>query len=298
MSSGRTFRLNSGHFIPAVGLGTWVARAVEYALAHGYRHIDAAAVHNNENEVDFLTSKLWNTHHKQEDVEEALDKSLSDLGTNYLDLYLIHWPVAFPKPAEEGVRFPSDPADGGTHVIDVPIEETWKALEALVRKGKVRSIGVSNFTKEKITQLLKFAEIPPAVNQIEAHPYLQQPNLLKWSKEQNILLTAYSPLGNNIYGLPMAIDDAEIIAIANELGKQPAQRGTAVVPKSVTPSRLASNFEDFELPGETMSRILSLDRKHRYNMPVRLGIDIFGEHHEAALKKARRDWIAVQKQVN
>lgn len=103
----------------------------------------------------FLTSKLWNTHHKAADVEEAVDQSLKDLQTDYLDLYLVHFPVAFFKPADRKMRFPLDPKDDGVHVIDVPIEETWKAMEALVKKGKVRSIGVSNFTKERIEDMLK-----------------------------------------------------------------------------------------------------------------------------------------------
>ncbi|CRK42195.1 hypothetical protein BN1723_018976, partial [Verticillium longisporum] len=270
MSSGRSFKLNSGHSIPAVGLGTWqsgpneVARAVEHALRHGYRHIDAAAVYDNEEEVGagikasgvpreeiFLTSKLWNTHHKAEDVEEALDQSLADLGTDYVDLYLIHWPVSFSKPAEKKQRFPLA-ADGGVDVIDVPASETWKAMEALVKKGKIRSIGVSNFSRARIEDLLKNAEIKPAVNQIEAHPYLQQPELLEWSKQQDILITAYSPSGNNIYNLPKALDDPEVAAIAKEVGRQPAQvliqwavqRGTVVLPKSVTPSRIEENFQD------------------------------------------------------
>ncbi|KAH7020222.1 aldehyde reductase [Ilyonectria destructans] len=324
MSSGRNFKLNSGFSIPAVGLGTWqsgpneVSRAVEFALKHGYRHIDAAAVYDNEQEVGagikasgiprseiFLTSKLWNTHHKGSDVEEALDQSLEDLGTDYVDLYLIHWPVSFVKPAEKTLRFPIDPSDEGVHVIDVPIEETWKALEALVKKGKIKSIGVSNFTQEKIEEILKFAEIKPVVNQIEAHPYLQQPGLLEWSKKNDILITAYSPSGNNIYGLPKAIDDPTIIAIAKELGKQPAQiliqwavqRGTVVLPKSVTPSRIAENFEDFELPDAAFERITALDRTHRYNVPLRLGVNVFGEHDEATLKKARQDWIAAQREL-
>jgi diketogulonate reductase-like aldo/keto reductase len=103
----------------------------------------------------FLTSKLWNTHHKAADVDKAVDESLADLGTDYLDLYLIHWPVSFQKPEQKKVRAPINPEDGGVHVIDVPIEETWKALEALVEKGKIRSIGVSNFTREKIEDILR-----------------------------------------------------------------------------------------------------------------------------------------------
>jgi L-glyceraldehyde reductase len=117
-------------------------------------------------------------------------------------------------------------------------------------------------------------------------------------------VTAYSPSGNNIYGLPKPLDDAEVVAIARQLGKQPAQvliqwavqRGTAVLPKSVTPSRIADNFDDFSLPDEAVARINALDRSHRYNMPIRLGVDIFGEHDAAALKKGRNDWIALQQQ--
>ncbi|KAI5456691.1 aldehyde reductase [Mariannaea sp. PMI_226] len=324
MSSGRSFKLNSGYSIPLIGLGTWqsgpneVANAVEFALKHGYRHIDAAAVYDNEAEVGagikasgvprdqfFLTSKLWNTHHRAGDVEEALDQSLKDLGTDYLDLYLIHWPISFRKPQNATERFPIDPSDEGVHVVDVPIKETWQAMESLVKKGKIRSIGISNFTKEKTEEILAFAEIKPAVNQIEAHPYLQQPGLLAWSKQQNILITAYSPSGNNIYNLPKAIDDPEIITIAKSLSKTPAQvliqwavqRGTAVLPKSVTPSRIAENFEDFELPQEAFKKINSLDKNHRYNVPVRLGVNVFGEHTEEFLKGARMAWIAKQREI-
>lgn len=146
-----------------------VGNAVEFALRHGYRHIDAAATYDNEEEVGagikasgvprsdiFLTSKLWNTHHKAADVEEAVNESLADLGTDYLDLYLIHWPVAFKKSEQQKkLRGPINPADGGVHVIDVPIEETWRAMEAMVEQGKIRSIGVSNFTKERIEEILK-----------------------------------------------------------------------------------------------------------------------------------------------
>ena len=143
------------------------------------------------------------------------------------------------------------------------------------------------------------------MNQIEAHPYLQQPGLLEWSKQQGVLITAYSPSGNNIYGKPKPIDDPIVIDVAKEVGKSPAQvliqwavqRGTVVLPKSVTPSRIDENFEDFELPALAVERINGLDRNARYNMPIRLGVDIFGEHDQATLKKGRTDWIEQQRKL-
>ncbi|KAL4800544.1 NADP-dependent oxidoreductase domain-containing protein [Aspergillus venezuelensis] len=322
MALKRTFKLNTGYEIPAVGLGTWqskpneVKEAVEAALKIGYRHIDAAAVYGNEREVGngikasgvpreeiFLTSKLWNTHHEPQHVEEAVETSLSDLQTNYLDLYLIHWPVAF-RHSNTTIQ-PIDEQTGLIDVIDVPIKDTWAALEALIAKGKIRSIGVSNFTVEKIAELLKTAKIPPSVNQIEAHPYLQQNRLLEWSKEKGILVTGYSPLGNNIYNIPRTVDDPLIIDLAKSLKKDPAQvliswavqRGTAVLPKSVTPARIQSNYEDFVLPDDAFEAVQSLERHQRMNFPARLGVDIFGEVGEESVKKSALAWAEAQKQA-
>ncbi|KIA75927.1 aldehyde reductase I (ARI) [Aspergillus ustus] len=322
MALGRKFKLNTGHEIPVIGLGTWqskpneVQEAVSAALKYGYRHIDAAAVYGNEREVGagikasgvpreefFLTSKLWNTDHDPENVEAAVDRSLTDLQTDYLDLYLIHWPVAF-RHTTTTIQ-PVDENTGLIDIIDVPIKDTWAAMEALVAKGKVRSIGVSNFTREKIEELLKTAKITPAVNQIEAHPYLQQRDLLEWSKEKGIVVTGYSPLGNNIYNIPRAVDDPLVIETAKTLDKTAAQvliswavqRGTVVLPKSVTPERIQSNFEDFILPEDAFQAIQSLERHQRMNFPARLGVDIFGEVGEESAKRSAHEWAEQQKKL-
>ncbi|EXJ80152.1 alcohol dehydrogenase [Capronia coronata CBS 617.96] len=319
MASGKTITLNSGYKIPVVGLGTWqsgpneVKDAVTAALKCGYRHIDAASVYGNEQEVGegikaagipreeiFVTSKLWNTDHDPDDVEDALDKSLKDLQLDYLDLYLIHWPVAFRK---SGASIQPLREDGYIDVVDVPIAATWAAMEKLVQKGKVRSIGVSNFTREKIEDLMKTASIKPALNQIEAHPYLQQRDLLEWSRQQGIVIAGYSPLGNNIYNIPRAVDDPIVTSTADKLGKTPAQvlvswaiqRGTVVLPKSVTPERIESNFQDFELPSDAFEAIQGLERHQRMNFPSRLGVDIFGETSDEFVQKKAAEWVEAQK---
>ncbi|KAJ5810273.1 uncharacterized protein N7503_002491 [Penicillium pulvis] len=302
MSLGRTYKLNSGYEIPAVGLGTWlskpheVEKAVEHALRSGYRHIDAAACYQNENEVGngwkksgvprediFITSKLWNTHHHPDHVEEGLNQTLKDLQTDYVDLYLIHWPVAFEHTNE--TLTPTDPVTKRFRIADVPVADTWAALEKLVAAGKIRSIGISNFTIDATKKLLETAKIVPATNQIEAHPFLQQPELTKFLQDKNILITAYSPLGNNTFGIPRVIDDPTVAEIAKKLNKDPAQlliswavqRGSAVLPKSVTPSRIETNFEDFVIPDAEFEALNQLNRNARYNYPFRWGVDVFGE---------------------
>uniref|UniRef100_L2FI86 Aldehyde reductase i n=1 Tax=Colletotrichum fructicola (strain Nara gc5) TaxID=1213859 RepID=L2FI86_COLFN len=286
------FTLNTGAKIPAVGFGTWqagpheVERAVETALRAGYRHIDCAAIYRNEAEVGegirksgvprseiFVTGKLWNTKHKAEDVESGVDKTLKDLGTDYLDLFLMHWPVAF-KPSDKW--FPID-SNGVFELADIDPAETWAAMEKLVEKGKVRAIGVSNFTKQRIEDLLTKTKTVPAVNQIEAHPYLQQPDLLSYCKPAR-----RDPLVGEL-SKKLGIDGGQLLASWG------VQRGTVVLPKSVTPSRIESNFKVQELPEDVFAQLNGLERNKRFNWQTRWGFDIFQELGEEEVKRVAQE---------
>lgn len=286
-----SFKLNTGASIPAVGLGTWksqpgeVKEAVKAAIACGYRHLDCAAIYGNEAEVGeglklagvpreevFITSKLWNACHAAADVEPACRESISKLGTEYLDLYLMHWPVCLKK----GHPMPPGPED----FIDVPLEETWKAMETLVEKGLCKAIGLSNFSVKNIEKILKVAAVKPAMNQIEAHPCLQQPKLKDFCDSHGILVTAYGPLGSpdrparvKDESDPVLLEDEVLAGIAKSVNRTPAdvllswarQRGTIVIPKSVTPARIESNLSAAcaTLPEEAMEKLQNMDRHLR-----------------------------------
>ncbi|KAF8878717.1 NADP-dependent oxidoreductase domain-containing protein [Infundibulicybe gibba] len=256
--------LNDGHKIPAIGFGTWqskgdeVTSAVAYAIKEaGYRHIDCAWGYGNEKDVGagirasgvprsdlFITSKLWGTWHSR--VEECLDQTLANLGTEYLDLYLIHWPIAM-NPKGNHPLIPTLP--NGKRDIDHSwkLADTWKQMESMVKKGKVKSIGVSNCSEIKLKEILSTAVITPAVNQLELHAYNPQHKLLAFVKSQGILPQAYSPLGST--NSPI-LNDEVVAELANRHLIKPADvllgwllaKGVVILPKSVTPARIASNM--------------------------------------------------------
>ncbi|CAL1711660.1 unnamed protein product [Somion occarium] len=307
MSHGKIITLSSGAPLPQIGLGTWLSKPneVEIAVRNGYRHLDLAMIYENQDEVGralkkvipsvvkreelFITSKLWNSSHKPENVEKELDETLKLLGLEYLDLYLIHWPVAFPP----GGFFPPHPTKKNEVAIDTEtsLVDTWKAVIELLKTGKVKAIGVSNFTIEHIQGIVDATGVWPTVNQVEAHPLLPQDDLVEFAKKHNIHLTAYSPLGNNLIGQTKLVDYPEVKEVADKIGATPAQvliawgvyRGYSVIPKSVHEERIKSNFQQITLSKEDYEKIFAIgkNRHTRFNIPVtydpKWDINVFNE---------------------
>ena len=296
--------------MPAVGLGlrklSNVVEVVSEAVQQGWRHFDSACDYGNEIEVGkglalgraasgverkdlFVTSKLWNTFHLPDHAEMACRKTLEDLDLDYLDLYLIHFPIPL-KFVPIAARYPPEWTEevGG---VMVPAQErctlgdTWAAMERLVEKGLVRNIGVANFNAGLLLEILKTAKIQPAVNQIELHPHLNQKRLVQFCKDKGKAVTGYSPLGSSGYveiGMDKEqsvglLQNPSILEIAARVGKTPTQvllrwgvqRGTAVIPKTSSVTRLRENKHLFgcEQKKREIEAIDGLDRKMRFNDP-------------------------------
>jgi len=261
-----TITLNDGVKMPQLGLGVFkvsdeeVKTAVEKALEAGYRAFDTAAYYCNEESLGemlrnsgipreelFITSKVWNGDQGYEKTIKAFEQSLANLGMDYIDLYLVHWPCPD---------------------FDLYIE-TFKALEQMQKEGKVKSIGVSNFHIKHLERLMKECDVKPVLNQVECHPYLQQKELKEFCKKHDIHVEAWAPLMQG----GEALEDRTIKSIADAHGKTAAQiiirwhvqEGTIVIPKSVTPARIKENINvfDFELSADEMEQIAQLDRNQR-----------------------------------
>ena len=271
------------------------------ALKAGYRHIDTARIYGTERAVGagirksgiprseiFITSKLWNNSHHPDDVEPALDTSLRDLGTDYLDLYLMHWPSPFARGTSLMPK-----KDGKIQTGDTDYIDTWKAMEQTLKTGKARAIGISNFSKAELERLLSETTIVPAAHQLERHPWLQQPSFTAFHKSKGIHIQQYSPFGNQnaIYSagqnMGKLIDDPTLVEIGKKYGKNGAQvalawgigMGHSVLPKSKTPEWIWSNLAgDFELEKEDLEKLGRSDRQLRFNDPSeRFGWDFFAD---------------------
>ncbi|GAA4647598.1 aldo/keto reductase [Pontixanthobacter gangjinensis] len=298
--------------IPQIGFGLWkiapedCEAAILDAVRAGYRHFDSAADYGNEEAVGkgikaaidqglcsredlWITSKLWNTYHAPEHVETACRKSLSDLGLDYFDLYLVHFPIALEfVPFEQ--RYPPewvfDPAakHPAMKPAKVPQHQTWTAMERLVDAGLARQIGVCNYSSALLHDLMSYSRIAPAVLQVESHPYLTQQKLIRLARDYGMQVTAFSPFGALSYveiGMAGAadsvLDEAAVTAAATAHDKTPAQvvlrwgiqRGNSVIPKSTNPDRMRENLAitDFELTEAEMTAIDALDQGRRFNDP-------------------------------
>lgn len=260
----KNITLNDGNWMPQLGLGVWksdngseVINAIHWALDAGYRHVDTARIYKNEEGVGkalstatlpreqvFLTTKIWNDDIRAGRSTQALEESLDRLQTDYVDLLLLHWPVK-------------------------GYEKAWQDLEAAQRDGKVKSIGLSNFMPEHLADIMKIADVAPAVNQIEYHPYLQQQDVAEACARHDIVLTAWSPLMQGHF-----LDEPLFQELADRHGKTPAQillrwdvqRGVVTIPKSTNKGRIRENFAvwDFELSAAEMNDINALEKSHRF----------------------------------
>ncbi|KAK5641288.1 hypothetical protein RI129_009835 [Pyrocoelia pectoralis] len=295
--------LNNGCEIPVVGLGTWKAKsdeicdAIKKALNMGYRHFDCAPVYNNQTEIGntlfgaiqkndvcrkdlFITCKLWNTFHRPDCVEIAIKQSLCDLRTSYVDLYLMHWPMAY----KEGNKFIPLDSRGHVEFSNIDFVETWGAMENLVANSFAKSIGVCNFNKRQIERLMKCANIPPVINQIECHPFLNQENLKEFCNSHNIIITCNNPLGtperfvahNDI---PSISDIPFICKMCRKYNKTASQvilkyqiqRKNIIIPRTTHCEELDEYISlfDFDINEDEMAQLGTLNRNMRYIQLIR-----------------------------
>ncbi|KAM5446233.1 Glycerol 2-dehydrogenase (NADP(+)) [Microsporum audouinii] len=317
MSRNITFKLSNGVTIPGLGFGTFsnegtkgeAYKAVLHALRTGYRHLDCAWFYLNEDEIGqaihdflkentgvkrsdlFITTKVWNHLHEKEEVAWSLENSLKNLQLDYVDLFLIHWPIA----CERDDKYMPKIGPDGKYVIKKELtknpEPTWRAMEELYEAGKAKAIGLSNFTIAGVKQILSFAKVPPHANQIEIHPFLPNTELVEFCFSKNIMPQAYSPLGSQNQ-VPTTDEKVGTNATLNEIAKNGGhtlaqvliawgeRRGYVVLPKSSNPQRIESNFKEIELSDEEFEAVnkVSQGRHTRFvNMKDTFGYDVWPE---------------------
>lgn len=295
----KSIKFSNGDTMPIIGLGTWkskpgeVYQAVLWAIESGYRHIDCAAIYDNEKEVGnalqfafknglvkreemFITSKLWNSNHRLEDVQPALKKTLKDLKLTYLDLYLIHWPVSFKK----GVGFAQNREEFFTY-SDVPLSQTWEGMEECKTKGLTKHIGVSNFNISKLEEIINSGKQLPEMNQVEMHPFNPQHKLVEYCRSKGIQMTAYSPLGSGDRSSsikksdePSLFENEVVKELADKLQVSSAQiliafsihRDIAVIPKSVNEGRIKQNLASLEIQfdKDDLEKLNKIDVRYRF----------------------------------
>ncbi|RYC59065.1 hypothetical protein CHU98_g7154 [Xylaria longipes] len=312
-----TFTLNNGVKIPALGFGTFANegakgetyKAVKCALEVGYRHLDCAWFYHNENEVGdgirdflkenpsvkredlFICTKVWNHLHEPEEVKWSFENSLRNFGLDYIDMFIVHWPIAAESNDDHTPKIGAD----GKYVIKKDLTEnpepTWRAMEELLASGKTRSIGVSNWTIAGLKKLLSFAKVKPQVNQVEVHPFLPNGKLIEFCQAHDIVVEAYSPLGSQDQ-IPTTGEKVRTNKTLNEVADRSGhtlaqvllawglRRGYVVLPKSSTPSRIESNAQIPELSDEDFGAVQQVaeGRHTRFvNMKDTFGYDVWPE---------------------
>jgi diketogulonate reductase-like aldo/keto reductase len=312
-----TFTLNNGVKIPALGFGTFASegakgetyRAVKCALEVGYRHLDCAWFYHNEDEVGeavrdflkenpsvkreelFITTKVWNHLHEPDEVKWSLENSLCNFGLDYIDLFIVHWPVAAERNEDYSPKIGAD----GKYIIKRELTEnpepTWRAMEELLASGKTRAIGVSNWTIAGLEKLLAFAKVKPQVNQVEVHPFLPNTELIEFCQTHDIVVEAYSPLGSQDQ-IPTTGEKVRTNKTLNEVADRSGhtlaqvllawglRRGYVVLPKSSTPSRIKSNAQIPELSDADFEAVqqVAKGRHTRFvNMKNTFGYDVWPE---------------------